>query len=240
VVIGSGGSSGGPGSAVAAIEPASSVLSTAVAPTTNGSRVIVVKAVGKVSGTPDTVTIQIGVQTTASTAGAALDANNAKANAVISMLKQKGVADADLQTSGLSISPTYSDNGNSITGYQVTNSLTVTLHGIDKAGPIIDAAQSAAGDAIRIDQLSFSIDDSSSLRTSARNDAVKQATASAKQLAAAAGVQLGQVVSITEDPDDGTVTPMYAAADSAAAGSVPIQAGSQDLTVTVQMVFAIA
>jgi hypothetical protein len=223
----------------AAIEPMSSVVSTAIAPGANGQRVIQVKAVGKVTGTPDTVTIAVGVQTTASTAGAALDENNAKANAVIAVLKGKGVAVADLQTSGLSVSPTYSNSGNTITGYQVTNSLTVTLHGIDKAGAIIDAVQSAAGDATRIDQLSFSIGDSSSLRTAARTDAVKQATASAKQLAAAAGVQLGQVLSITEDPDDQTNPPVYAAAE-AAAGSVPIQAGSQDLTVTVQLVFAIA
>ena len=223
----------------AGIEPVSSVVSTAIAPATNGQRVIVVQAVGKVTGTPDTVTIGVGVQTTASTAGAALDENNAKAKAVIAVLKGKGVADADLQTSGLSVSPTYSNSGNTITGYQVTNSLTVTLHGIDKAGAIIDAVQSAAGDATRIDQLSFSIGDSSSLRTAARTEAVKQATASAKQLAAAAGVQVGQVLSITEDPDDQTTPPVYAAADSAA-GSVPIQAGTQDLTVTVQLVFAIA
>lgn len=239
VIIGSGASSGSSGSPIAAIEPVTSVVSTSIAPATDGSRVIVVKAVGKVTGTPDTVSIQIGVQTTAPTAGAALDANSAKANAVIAVLKGKGVADPDLQTSDLSISPTYTDSGNTITGYQVTNTLTVTLHGIDRAGAIIDAAQSAAGDAIRINQLSFSIDDSSSLRTAARTDAVKQATASATELAAAAGVALGQVVSITEDPDNGTVTPIYAAADSAAGGSVPIQAGSQDLTVTVQMVFAI-
>ena len=76
----------------AAIEPMSSVVSTAIAPGTNGQRVILVKAVGKVTGTPDTVTIAIGVQTTASTAGAALDENNAKANAVIAVLKGKGVA----------------------------------------------------------------------------------------------------------------------------------------------------
>ena len=219
-----------------------SVVSTASgAPgSASNSRMIVVRAVGKVTGTPDTVTIDIGVQTQASSASKALEDNNAKANAVIGVLKGKGIAPADLQTSELTVNPTYDSNGTAITGYQVTNSLTATLHDVAKAGAIIDAAQAAAGDAARIDSLTFSIGDGSSLRAAARADAVKQATAAANQLATAAGVALGEVLSITEDPQTDTPQPVYQAADAAASGAVPIQAGSQDLTVTVEVVFAIA
>jgi uncharacterized protein YggE len=186
------------------------------------------------------VTIDIGVQTQASSASKALEDNNAKANAVIGVLKGKGIAPADLQTSELTVNPTYDSNGTAITGYQVTNSLTVTLHDVAKAGAIIDAAQAAAGDAARIDSLTFSIGDGSSLRAAARADAVKQATAAANQLATAAGVALGEVLSITEDPQADTPQPVFQAADATASGAVPIQAGSQDLTVTVEVVFAIA
>jgi uncharacterized protein YggE len=232
--------SAGQQAASVAIQPLASVTTTTPAGPTAGSRVITVQAVGTVSGTPNTVTIDVGVQTQATSASKALEDNNSRTNAVIAVLKGKGVKPADMQTSGLSVSPTYDSNGNVITGYQVTNSLTVTLHDLASAGAIIDATQAAAGDAARIDQLSFSIDDSSSLVAAARADAVTKATAAAKQLAQAAGVALGQVLSITEDPQTPPV-PIYAT-DAAASGAkaVPLQPGSQDLTVTVEMVFAIA
>jgi len=98
----------------------------------------------------------------------------------------------------------------------------------------------AAGDAIRVQQLSFAIDDDSAPRAAARADAVKRAQAQAKQLADAAGVALGPIHSITEAAaPNPTVYPAMAAADAAGA-SVPIEAGSVQLSVTVQVVYEIA
>lgn len=204
-------------------------------------RTITVTGVGTVSGTPDTVTVQLGVQTRASTASKALKENNSAANAVIDRLRKAGVAKKDLQTTQLSIHATRSSNGSSITGYEVSNFVTATLHDTSKAGDIIDAAQKAAGDAIRVNNIRFSFADDSSLRTSAREHAVKQAMAQAKQLATAAGLTVGPVLSITEGAPGGNPTPMTLSAAAAPAGgeSMPTLPGSQDLTVQVQVVVAI-
>jgi len=201
---------------------------------------ITAQGTGTVSGTPDVVTIVIGVQTQSASAQTALDDNNKRAAEVIGALKESGVAPADLQTSQLSITPSYDEKVQQITGYQVTNMVTAKLREISTAGAVIDAAGKTAGDAVRVQQLAFSIDDDSALRAQARADAVKRAQAQAKQMADAAGIQLGAIRSITETPVAmPAVYPSMAAADSAA-GSVPIEPGSQELSVVVQVVYAIA
>jgi uncharacterized protein YggE len=205
-----------------------------------GQRAITVTATGTATGTPDTLTVQLGVQTEAKTAGAALDANNTKAAALIAALTKQGIAKKDLATSDLAIYPTYSENGTAITGYQVTNTVTATLRNVDKAGAVIDAAARAAGDAIRLNQVGFSFDDDTALRAAARADAVKQALAQAKQLASAAGVAVGPIQSITEDvvtPGPQPLPARYAAADSGA--SMPVLAGEGQLAITVQVVVSI-
>jgi len=208
--------------------------------TTGSDRnLITAQGVGRVNGTPDVVTIALGVETRSTSAQSALDDNNKLAADTIAVLKDSGVAPEDVQTSQLSVNPTYDDKG-TVTGYQVTNMVTAKLRDIGKAGAVIDAAGKSAGDAIRVQQLSFAIDDDSAPRAAARADAVKRAQAQAKQLADAAGVALGSIHSITETAaPNPTVYPAMAAADAAGA-SVPIEAGSVQLSVTVQVVYEIA
>jgi uncharacterized protein len=160
---------------------------------------------------------------------------------VINVIKEKGVAPEDLQTSQLSIYPSYDDKG-AVTGYQVSNMVTAKLRDIAGAGALIDAAGQAAGDAVRVQQLAFSIDDDSDLRANARADAVRRAQAQAKQMADAAGIALGPIHSITESTTSNPVIYPQAAMASqdAAAGAVPIEAGSQELRVSVQVVYEIA
>ncbi len=198
---------------------------------------ITTRGVGTVTRTPDTVTIVIGVQTRAPSAKSALDANTEKATALINVLKSKGVAAADLQTSQLSVNPTSDPASGRITGYEVTNQVTATLRDIGGAGALIDAAGAAAGDAIRLQQLSFSIADGSAARAQARTDAVRQAQAHAKQMADAAGVTLGRIRSITEV----TASPPgpFSRDSAVAAAPVPIEPGTQELTVMVELVYAI-
>lgn len=197
---------------------------------------ITTRGLGTVTTTPDTVTIVIGVQTRAQSAKAALDANTDKATALINVLKGKGVAPADLQTSQLSVNPTSDSATGRITGYEVTNQVTAKLHDIGAAGGLIDAAGDVAGDAVRLQQLSFSIADDSAARAQARANAVRQAQAHAKQMADGAGVRLGQIRSITEVPAS---PPGPLGRDAAAAAPVPIEPGTQDLTVMVEIVYAI-
>ena len=95
---------------------------------------ITAPGLGTVTGTPDTVTVILGVQTRGQSAKGALDANNGKATALIDVLKSKGVAAADLQTSQLSINPTYDSATGRITGYEVANQVTATLRDIGGGG----------------------------------------------------------------------------------------------------------
>lgn len=192
---------------------------------------------GIVSGTPDTVTVVLGVQTQADSAATALAQNSQLATGLIDTLKSKGVEDKDLQTSNLSVYPNYTPTG-AVSGYQVSNQVTATLHDVSQAGALIDAAAGTAGDAIRVQDLSFSIADDSELRTQARSQAVQQAQQQAKQIADAAGVELGDIRSITESPAAvSNPFPQRSMADMAE--STPLQAGSQELSVSVSVVYEI-
>jgi hypothetical protein len=197
---------------------------------------ITARGLGTVTKIPDTVTIVIGVQTRAQSAKGGLEANTDKATALINVLKSKGVTPADLQTSQLLVNPTSDSATGRITGYEVTNQVTAKLHDIGAAGGLIDAAGDVAGDAVRLQQLSFSIGDDNPARAQARANAVRQAQAHAKQMADGAGVRLGQIRSITEVPAS---PPGPVGRDAAAAAPVPIEPGTQDLTVMVEVVYAI-
>jgi hypothetical protein len=200
---------------------------------------IVVAGHGEVTGTPDTMTMSIGVHTTRPSAQEALDQNNTEANALETTLRTKGVKKKDTQTSDLSISQNYDQHGN-ITGYTVSNMVTVTLHDLSTAGDVIDAGAAAVGNDITFNGVQLSIDDTSALLRQARENAVKKAIAHAGQLADAAGMKLGIVRKID---DTGTAVPPpvlfngpYAAQRAAA---TPIEAGSQQLSVDVSLTFAV-
>jgi uncharacterized protein YggE len=199
---------------------------------------ITTRGVGTVTGTPDTLTVVLGVQTRAASAADALADNNTRAGGLLDVLRGRGVADKDLRTSGLSISPTFEVDGR-ISGYEVTNEVTATLRDIAGAGALVDAAAQAAGDAVRVQQIAFGIDDDAQPRAQARADAVRQAVTQARQLADAADVGLGPILSITEVSGDQPPVPVTR--DSAAAqAAVPIQPGTQDVSVTVEVVHAVA
>jgi uncharacterized protein YggE len=189
---------------------------------------------GRVSGAPDVMTMSVGVETRATHASDALSQNGALTAAVIRSLTAHGVATKDIQTAQLSLYPQYDNSARTITGYQVSDSVTAKVRDISKAGPTIDAALAAAGDAGRMNGVSFSFDDNSQLLAQARKDAVTQAIAQAQQLAAAAGVKLGSLQSLTEDSSQ--PPNVFNSAPSAPApggGGTPIQPGTQDLTVQV-------
>jgi uncharacterized protein len=201
---------------------------------------ITAQGIGRVKGQPDVLTLELGVETRAASSEAALKDNASRANALIDTLKGHGVVAADITTSQLSISPTYTNDGRQITGYQVTNLVTARLHDLKAAGSLIDAAAGAAGNAIRVQQISFSIDDDSALLATARADAVRRARDQADQMARAAGVRLGRVRSISETT---SVPPPYIERQSfGAAGApapTPIMPGTQELTVAVTVVYDI-
>ena len=205
---------------------------------------IAARGVGLVKGTPDTLRVTLGVETRSPSAKDGLAANNDKANALINTLKEKGVEAKDIQTSQLSINPTYDDKGQRIVGYQVNNIVTATLHDIGGAGALIDAAAGAVGDAVRVQSIGFSIEDDSALKAEARTQAVHLAQLQAEQMAKAAGVKLGKIRYISEVPASSPMpySERYLGGDAkAAAGSAPapVMPGQQELTLTVDVVWDI-
>jgi uncharacterized protein YggE len=204
------------------------------APSASG---ITARGVGEVTGTPDKLTIDLAVATRSPNAQTALDDNGQRSGALRDQLRTKGVADPDVQTSRFGIDPTFDNNGR-ISGYQVTNQLTVTVRDINAAGSIIDAAAQAAGDAVRVQSLGFAVDDDSKLLAEARTAAVKKAQEQAKQLADAAGVSLGSIRTITETSSGNRPPPVPYAADGAERAT-QVSPGTQQLSVSVEIVYDI-
>ena len=202
-------------------------------------RSIVATGTARVRGTPDVLNMTLGVTSRGRTVGEALDRNTSAAKKVMAVLLDSGIDKRDIQTTNFSIGPVYGSNGDDITGYQVSNLVIVDLRDLDKAGGVIDRAAEAGGDDVIVRNVSFDIDDTSDLIATARADAVKRARNQATQLAEAAGVQLGDVMTITESSyDPGRVASDLVTQERAAA-SVPIQPGSEELSVSVSVTFSI-
>jgi uncharacterized protein YggE len=206
---------------------------------TNG---INVTGQGRVYGTPDTLTLRLGVSVLRSTVDAATTEAAAQAQAIIAALEAGGVARTDIQTANYSIYPEYDYSGSTqrLTGYRVSNDLTVKIRDLSAAGALIDAATAAGGDATVVQNLAFSIEDNTALLEMARTAAWNDAEAKAEQLAQLAGVSLRSAISITETINYNT-PPIYYARDMAGGeqAATPIEAGEQEVTVVVQVTFSI-
>lgn len=200
---------------------------------------ITVTGTGTVTGVPNQLILAMSVQVTGYSVSSALSQSNMTVRAVTAALRARGVVRADIQTSGLQISPNYADNSGVPTSYGVSESLTVTLNQLGQAGRQIDAAVRSGGNAVTVDDVSLNLTDTGPLMAAARASAVADAKAQAEQFARAMGETLGPVISIT--PVQQTSVPVqYANGTFAApkAASVPISAGTQQLTVSVTVVYA--
>jgi uncharacterized protein YggE len=228
------------GRAAAAVAGVTKV--TAADTATAGAGGISVTGTGRATGTPNLLRLQLAVNVTKPDVSSALAAANAAANAVQKALKAGGVADADLQTSGLSIQPNYdsTSGGWRPNGFQVQQSISAVLRDLPKAGAAITAVVNAGGDAVRIDGASLDIANDTELMNKARDAAFAAAEAKAKAYAKAAGRSLGAVTTISESENTGGPYRMLAAASAAKDIAVPIQAGSQDVSVTVSATWALS
>ncbi len=205
---------------------------------------IVVTGEGEATVAPDLAILSLSVMREAKTAREALDANNAAMAEVIGAIKQFGVADRDVQTAGLQIMPRYNYTNKpdgtqdaELVAYQVVNTLTVRVRDLVKTGEIIDKAVS-----LGVNQggnIVFTNDDPSATLTEARKNAVAEATARARTLAEAAGVQLGRVIEILDQSFGAQPMQIQAKSfDRAMMGaSVPIEAGETTYRVQVNMTF---
>jgi len=236
--FGAGQSSAAP---AAASDASGNAALTAAVPATGAAR-ITVTGTGNVSGVPNQLSLSMGVQTSAGSVATALRQANAAARSVTAVLRRSGVAAPDIQTSGLSIYPSYSGSSGVPSGYQVSEQLTITLRRLSVAGGQISAAARAGGNATTIDGVSLNLSDTSTLLASAREKAVADAKAKAAAYAHALGRPLGAVVSMSEATPAQPFQPLpegAVPAASRAASSVPVHPGTQQLSVTVTVVFAL-
>lgn len=203
--------------------------------------VISVTGEGSVSAAPDMAVIPIGVETVADSARAALEANNARSDAVIARLKAAGIEPRDIQTTGLSLGPRYdySSGGDNqtITGYVASSQVTARVRGLDGLGAVLDAV--VADGANQLSGIGFALQDPGPAMDEARRLAVADGMARARLLAGAAGVTLGPVLSISDGVAQGGPVPMFRQAAEMAAGAVPVASGELSLSASVAMVFAI-
>jgi len=207
---------------------------------------IAVTGEGEARAVPDMAVMNLTVLREAETAREALTGNNEAMTAVLAALKQDGVAERDLQTTGLNIRPRYihpnKDNRlrePKIVGYTVTNGLTVRIRELKAVGEVLDRSVTLGIN--QGGQLAFVNDDTRPILSEARKKAVADALDKARTLAEAAGVKLGKVLAMSEQSSRPRPIPLarQEAMAAAAPASVPVAAGENSYRITVSMEFAI-
>jgi len=200
-------------------------------------RTISLVATGAVKTTPDKVDISTGVTSEAKSAREALDQNTEAMAKVVEALKGEGIEPKDTQTTNFSVSPVYEQRKEGtapfIVGYRVTNAVRITVRDTKKLGAILDKVVSLGAN--QIDSIEFGVEEPEVLKDEARKLALKTVTDNAKLYAEAAGVGLGQILSISEE--ESSYQPRFAPAATRMemAKDVPIEAGTASVEVRVRV-----
>jgi uncharacterized protein YggE len=190
-----------------------------------------------VSKKPDLAFISVGVESQASSASAAQSDLAAKASKLIARAKALGIADKDLNTSGYSIGPYYADGSQTTKGYRAAEQLFFKWHNVDTAGKTLDALVQEGG-ATNV-SIGFGLADPKVAQAEARALAIGDAHSRAQGMAAAAGVKLGQVVRISDVSFAGYPSAGYDMKAAATPISTQIPVGELNVTVTVEVAYAI-
>jgi uncharacterized protein YggE len=197
---------------------------------------------GSVEGVPDTLVARLRVESHQPTVQQALSGSNVAARQVTGRLTASGVVRHDIQTTNLSLNQTYDSHGRP-DGYAADESITVRITPLTRVGRTLDAAATAAGNQVRIEDLSFDITDDAALLSAARARAFADAKTAATQYANLADRTLGRVLSITATVSGNRPTPVPLSygkvLNSAASGAVPIRPGQQRVGVTVHVVWTL-
>jgi uncharacterized protein YggE len=202
-----------------------------------------ISAAGHSDRVPDLATINAGVVTEAPTAAAAMSANAGKMRTVLAALRGAGVAERDIRTTTIALSPQYRHlQGKTpvITGYQASNQVTVRFRDIAKAGTILDSLVTAGANSI--DGPNLSVENPETALDEARTSAIGVARARAELYARAAGLRVDRILAISEASAWSPPSPMnfrMVANEAMAQADTAIVAGEQRLTVNVQVKFVL-
>jgi hypothetical protein len=201
---------------------------------------------GSVSVAPDMAVITARVVTVAKNAAGALAGNTADLSKVIEKIKASGVEAKDIQTSGFAIYPRYervTDNSGrqpNITGYEVRNGVEINVRDLAKLGDLLTGVVNSGANSV--DGVRFQVSDPDMKLDEARKDAVEAARHKAEVFAAAAGVKLGDILSISETGVQ-VPRPVMMRTESmmmAKADAVPIEAGEETISASVTIEWRIA
>jgi uncharacterized protein len=212
-------------------------------------RTISVSGQGKLSAPPNVADISLGVVTHASTAREALTANSGQMNALQALLKERGVASKDIQSTQISIQAEYSqptpirpgqaqhELEPNIIGYQVQDMVRITARDLSKLGVLLDATVEVGAN--QMHGIGFRIDDLDTLLDAARKEAMSDAKRKAELMAGEAGMVVGPPIAIRDESSPYPSSPMIGGfrAMTASAMAVPVAAGEQTLGVTVHVVY---
>ena len=219
-------------------------ISAASALASDGSqRTITVNGQGKASAPPDMATIETGVVTHGVTAIEALSENNQIMGRIMDTLTGHKIAEKDVQTSTLNVTPEYKQDERGrieekIIGYSVRNQVQVRVRNLDDLGQVIDALVRAGSN--QVSGISFGIDDPDKVINQARERAIMDALGRAELYARSAGVRTGKILAISEQATEWPrAQGAYRMYDMQEASSVPVATGEQEYNVTIQMIFTL-
>jgi uncharacterized protein YggE len=206
---------------------------------------ISVTGVGRAAVRPDTAIATVGVEARAPRLADASADVARRMTAVLQQVKALGVADRDVTTVAYTVEPLIAqrraeEDPVRIVGYRASNAARITVRALDQVGRVLDAAVAAGANTLR--GLHFTVDDPTRAEADARARAVQNAATRARELAAAAGVQLGPLLLLTEgaQPPQPLYDRLQARPLSTAIAPGPIESGDQEITITVEAHYRIA
>jgi uncharacterized protein YggE len=207
------------------------------------SRRITVSGTGVAEAAPDLLTLSVGVECRSANVGAAYAEAGTTSAAVSAALRQHGVTNADIRTSGLNVRADLvwrEGEGQKVAGYIATSSLTVRLRDVAAASSAISAAVEAGGNNVRLNGLDLGFSDEAAVRARAREAAWQDALRSAEHYAALASARLGGVVSLTEDSNPGMPIPLPRIERAASSDSFSVEPGQTSIAARITAVWELA
>jgi uncharacterized protein len=198
-------------------------------------RTIGVSASATIKAKPNLANFSFGVSSDGASSSKALAANTIAMRRVIAAIKKQGVAPRDIQTQQVSVYPKTDSNGNT-TGYSASNSVSVDLRVIAKAGRLIERV-TAAGANLESGP-TFSTENPDLTYEKALNLAVDKAHAKAASIAEHVGLSLGKPSSIDEGSESNVIYGASTERASAKGAPVPIEPGRTEVTATVTVSYS--
>lgn len=197
-----------------------------------GKRTVTVIGSGRASVSPDVVRLDLRVGHDAGDVAAALSGASEGITKVGAVVRDHDVADADIRTLDAGVNQRWDNTGTAI-GFTAQQRLAVTVRRLESVGEILEAAASAVGNALLVDQVRLDVSDRSEGLRRARDAAFADARDKAEQYAALSGSQLGAVLGVAEAGAVAPVAYKAMAASRDLAGGMPVEGGDLDLGATV-------